>query len=77
MSYMNICREPLEKYIQCLKSYDTDTCKTLVCKSALINYNDCILGRGEWGEKHKMFEKIESAKSTRTKFSLEMPPYVN
>ena len=59
---MNACSIPLDNYLKCLnedtyfiKNSDDDS-KHKRCKYMLIEYNNCVLGKGKWKEHHEKFE---------------------
>ena len=59
---MNACSIPLDNYLKCLnedtyfiKNSDDDS-KHKRCKNMLLEYNDCVLGKGKWKEHNEKFE---------------------
>ena len=55
---MNACSIPLDAYLKCLNDNNIKNAedKEKKCKDVLINYNNCVLGKGKWKEHHKNFE---------------------
>lgn len=59
---MNACSIPLDNYLKCLNdtSYfiknSADVSRHERCKHMLIEYNNCVLGKGKWKEHNEKFE---------------------
>lgn len=54
---MNPCTIPLDDYLKCLNIIENDQERHKKCTGLLIEYNNCVLGKGEWKERHKKFEQ--------------------
>lgn len=56
---MNACSISLESYLKCLNDNNIKNTedKEKKCKDVLIEYNNCVLGKGKWKEHHEKFEQ--------------------
>ena len=74
---MNLCKVPLNDYINCIKKYNSDFVRNTMCKNLLQNYNNCVLGKKEWAEEYEKNKNIENELVSSAKRAIDMPPYVN